>query len=330
MCGISFIFDSANQTVEKDIIGSMVASIRHRGPDAQQFVIKRHAALGHTRLSIVDIEGGSQPMVSSDERFTIIYNGELYNYHALKNQLEEQEVVFHTNSDTEVVLYMYIYYGKSCLSQLRGMFSFAIHDNNSGKLFVARDRLGIKPLYYSWSGDKLIGASEIKAILASGLVEPHLNLDSIANYFKYQFSIAPYTPFKDIYELEPGFLLTIEPGGEPRMEQYWDLDFPEENDYKPLDELEWQNKFRDALDDSVVSHMIGEVPLGAYLSGGIDSATTTYLLNEHYDNEVLSFTIAFTNKANDESELSRSIARHIHVPNTAVEGNRPDDVVEGK
>ncbi|MGD8640228.1 MAG: asparagine synthase (glutamine-hydrolyzing) [Gammaproteobacteria bacterium] len=316
MCGISFIFDSLQPTPTNGAITSMVEAIAHRGPDAHQTARKRHALLGHARLSIVDIKGGHQPMISADKRYTIIYNGELYNYTQLKKQLEKRGVQFRTHSDTEVVLYLYIHLGESCLTRMRGMFSFALHDDETGRLFVARDRLGIKPLYYSWTDNKLIGASEMKAIFASGLVEPELNIASIVNYFKYQFSVAPHTPFENIYELEPGFFMTIEPGGEPVLERYWDLEFPEDDQYESLSEDSWQRRFEGALDDAVVSHMIGEVPLGAYLSGGIDSATTTYLLNKHYQNDVLSFTIAFSNQANDESAISREIANHIKVPNT--------------
>lgn len=325
MCGISFIYSSANEKLDKQSIELMAASIDHRGPDARNCIINRHAALGHTRLSIVDIKGGSQPMASTDNRFTIIYNGELYNYHHLEGDLRKNGYLFNTHSDTEVVLNMYIQYGEQCVGYLRGMFSFAIHDNNTGKLFIARDRMGIKPLYYSWDGEILVGASEMKAIFASRLVEPEFNLHSIANYFKYQFSVAPYTPFKHILELEPGFAMTVEPGGSPRLNQYWDLEFPEDGEYEEREETQWEKLFQDALDDSIISHMIGDVPIGAYLSGGIDSATTTYLLNKHYENEVQSYTIRFTNVANDESEISRGIASHINVPNTEliVDDDRP-------
>ena len=325
MCGISFIFDSNNESLADNPIELMIGCLNHRGPDAQGSITKRHVALGHTRLSIVDIKGGNQPMVSANGRFSIIYNGEIYNYHELKNALEKTGIEFVSDSDTEVVLNSFIQYGKSCVGKFRGMFSFIIHDDETGELFIARDRVGIKPLYYAWEGKLLISASEMKAIFASGFVEPEFNIHSIANYFKYQFSVAPYTPFKNVYELEPGYQMTIRPGGSPQTQQYWVLEFPREYEYEELDESQWEKRFAQELDDSIVSHMIGEVPIGAYLSGGIDSATTTYLLNKHYENEVQSFTIRFTNAANDESEISRSIARHIHVPNTEliVEDERP-------
>ena len=318
MCGICFIYNSSPDALNLSVIESMVASLDHRGPDAQHSRIIGSVGLGHSRLSIVDIKGGSQPMSSNDERYTITYNGELYNFVSLKKELEKKGVVFNTHCDTEVVLNMYIVYGRECVSFLRGMFAFAVHDRETNEMFVARDRLGIKPLFYHWNGDSLIGASEIKAIFASGLIEPKLNLYSIANYFKYQFSVAPHTPFEDIVELQAGHRMMLTPGSEPEIDQYWDLEFPREDEYEDQEEWEWETRFQDALDDAVVSHMIGDVPIGAYLSGGIDSATTTYMLNKHYDNPVQSFTIEFTNKANDESLIAKSIADHIKVPNAAM------------
>jgi len=315
MCGICFFYDTTKDSIDNDSVELMVKCLHHRGPDAHRTLKRRYVALGHTRLSIVDIKGGHQPMLSADDRYAIIYNGEIYNYRALKKQLESKNIRLTTESDTEVVLQMFIEYGPQCVAYLRGMFSFAVHDNKTGELFVARDRLGIKPLFYFWDGSYLIAASEMKAIFASGFVEPELNKNSLVNYFKYQFSIAPFTLFENIFELEPGYSLSIEPNGHLSLNHYWDLEFPEQGDYESLQEQIWVEKFKTALDDSVTSHLIGEVPIGAYLSGGIDSATTTCLLKKHYNNEVQSFTIGFDNKLNDESQVAISIANEINVPN---------------
>jgi len=316
MCGLCFIYGSLSETITSDALQNMVHSLEHRGPDAQHLVIRKHAALGHTRLRIVDIKTGDQPMVSIDGRYAIIYNGEIYNYRELRRSLQNQGVQFTTYSDTEVLLNMYIIYGENCLAYLRGMFSFVVHDNITGQLFMARDRLGIKPLFYHWDGSRLIGASEIKAIFASGLIEPEFNMDSIVNHFKYQFSVAPYTMFKNIFELEPGYTISISPGQNLRIKQYWDLYFPEQGQEESLQEKDWENKFESALDGAVVSHMTGDVSIGAYLSGGIDSATTTYLLNRHSDNQLQTFTIAFTNKSNDESSIAKQIADYFAVANS--------------
>jgi len=318
MCGICFIYNTEKGNADTSHIERMVSSLMHRGPDAQNSVKMQNVGLGHSRLSIVDLAGGAQPMSSTDGRYVISYNGELYNFLELRKELEKKGLVFNTHCDTEVVLNMYITHGKQCASYLRGMFAFAVYDTETGSFFIARDRLGIKPLFYYWNGSSLVGGSEAKSIFASGLVEPRLNLHSIVNYFKYQFSVAPFTPFEEILELEPGHTMFMSPDGEPEIEKYWDLDFPRDDEYEIREEWEWEAKLQDGLDDAVVSHMIGDVPLGAYLSGGIDSATTTYMLNKHYKNPVQSFTIQFTNKANDESEIAKSIADYINVPNAAM------------
>lgn len=316
MCGIAFVFDSEKSAVDPGLVKPMVNAIIHRGPDANNVIARKHAALGHARLSIVDIQGGNQPMLSEDGRYSIIFNGEIYNYASLRKRMESQGIEFNTRSDTEVILQLYMNKGVACLQELRGMFSFAIHDDMEGRLFLARDRLGIKPLFYHWDGVRLTGASEAKAIFASGLVEPAIDIFSLANFFKYQFSVSPNTFFQNIVQLEPGNYLLVTAGGKPEIRQYWDLEFPEHGQYEEKTEEQWCKLFENALDDACISHMIGEVPIGAYLSGGIDSATTTYMLNKHYDNELETFTIRFNNVANDESEISRNIATHLGVLNS--------------
>jgi asparagine synthase (glutamine-hydrolysing) len=221
-----------------------------------------------------------------------------------------------------VVLRLFERDGLAGIGALRGMFAFAVHDQECGALHLVRDRLGIKPLFYHWTGDTLLAASEAKALFASGLVEAKLNANAIRAYFRYQFAISPQTLFEDIVELSPGHTLTLTPGGEPRLNQYWDLDFPQHGEYESLDETFWSERFASALDDAASTHMIGDVPIGSYLSGGIDSATTTYLLNQHREesatSKVKSYTIRFSNPANDESELAKEIADHLHVPNETI------------
>lgn len=320
MCGICFIYRH-NPTQQQQIeaasnaamIERMVNALSHRGPDAQGHLLRGAVALGHTRLSIVDIRGGSQPMLSSDGRFAIVYNGEIYNYQALRAELEQQGVQFQSRSDTEVILNLYIRDGARCLPRLRGMFAFAIHDALSGELFVARDRLGIKPLVYHWDGSTLYGASEVKSLFASGQITPQFNAQSLRNFFTYQFNIAPHTLFTGVVELAPGHTLTLAPGKEPQIDCYWDLRFPREGEYEELSEQQWLGRFDDALQDSVRSHMIGEVPIGSYLSGGVDSATTTYWLQQYAEQHVQAFTIRFSNSANDEYPITSAIAAHIGV-----------------
>lgn len=322
MCGICFIYRHnplQTQQLEPEaannasMIERMVNALSHRGPDAQNHLLRGDVALGHTRLSIVDIRGGAQPMLSSDERFAIVYNGEIYNYQALRKELEQQGALFHSQSDTEVILNLFIRDGARCVPRLRGMFAFAIHDSLTNELFVARDRLGIKPLVYHWDGATLYGASEIKSLFASGQVTPQFNNQSLRNFFTYQFNIAPHTLFADVVELAPGHTMTLVPGEAPQINCYWDLHFPREGEYDDLSEEQWLGEFDSALQDSVRSHMIGEVPIGSYLSGGVDSATTTYWLQQNAEQHVQAFTIRFSNSANDEYPITKGIAAHIGV-----------------
>ncbi len=324
MCGIALIYNTHQQAPEKQRIERMTRSLRHRGPDAQASVVRGPVALGHTRLSIVDVAGGGQPMLSDDGRFAIVFNGEIYNYRALRERLEGQGIPFRSQSDTEVVLQLYRRDGADCVQQLRGMFSFAIHDQTDNTLFIARDRLGIKPLVYHWNGQVLLAASEIKALFASGLLEPQFNPASIRNYFIYQFAINPHTPFVGVMELPAGHHLTLKPGRSLEISQYWDLNFPRENEYESLDEDYWTAQFRAALEDAADSHTIGEVPIGAYLSGGVDSATTTWLLTECYKNPVNTFSVKFQDGELDESPIYRNIAQHLGVANHELVMHNPD------
>ena len=326
MCGISLIYHANGKTAERQKIVRMNQSLLHRGPDANGVMMRQNAALGHTRLSIVDLNTGAQPMATSDDRFAIVFNGEIYNYRELRVDLEQDGIRFHTHTDTEVVLQLFRNQGSACIRRLRGMFSFAIHDAQTGELFVVRDRLGIKPLYYHWDGHTLVAGSEIKAIFSSGLVTPKFNPASIKNYFSYQFSISPHTPFDSIYELPPGHQLTLRSGGSPELRCYWNIEFPTDDEYESLDEDFWTMKFNDALEEAARTHTIGDVPIGSYLSGGIDSSAMTWLLTQQYSQPVQTFSIHFTNPSTDESEIYRKTAEHLGVRNMelVMEDNRPE------
>ena len=322
MCGISLCYHINGKQADERCIKRMVQSLAHRGPDALTHVMRGPVALGHARLSIVDITDGSQPMLSDDGRLALVFNGEIYNYQDLRVQLEKTGAHFKTQSDTEVVLRLFERDGLEGISALRGMFAFAIHDQDSGELHIVRDRLGIKPLFYHWNGKTLLAASEAKALFASGLLKAELNTKAIRAYFRYQFSVCPETLFQNVAELPPGHTLTLLPGNEPRLHQYWDLCFPQDGEYETLDEAIWIKRFTDGLNEAADTHMIGDVPIGSYLSGGIDSATTTYLLNTHKPKtattQVQSYTIKFSNPDNDESVLAKEIADHLGVPNETI------------
>lgn len=324
MCGISLIFHTDNQPVSDHLIMRMNKAIKHRGPDDDGIYRDNGIGLGHVRLSIVDIKGGHQPMHSNDQRYVIIFNGEIYNYQSLSEELKKNGVVFSSNSDTEVVLALYQSLGKNCLDKLRGMFSFVIYDKHARSIFIARDRLGIKPLFYHWDGNTLVAGSEIKALFASTLVEPKLNIASIQSHFKYQFSISPNTLFENIFELPPGYYAEINTDKKFKITRYWDLDFPDKNEYETDDEKYWEDRFVDTLHDSAISHMTGEVPIGTYLSGGIDSSAMAFLLKQHYNKPISSFSIHFDNPNSDESYAYRPVAEHLEIENTelTMEDNR--------
>ncbi len=318
MCGISIIYQSERGPIETSRIVAMNCALTHRGPDANDFLLRPGVALGHTRLSIVDAVGGAQPMQTADRRLAIVFNGEIYNYRALRANLKTRGISLRTQSDTEVVLALYRHHKTNALSMLRGMFAFGVHDAVSGRLFLARDRLGLKPLFYYWDGITLVAASEIKALFASGLIEPALAPASISNYFTYQFSISPNTPFRDVYELPPGCQLQLDVGGTPVITRYWDLEFPRDDEYESRDENYWLPRFAEAMNDATASHTIGDVPIGAYLSGGIDSCTTAALLKDHYPQPLQTFSIGFSNAAYDESNEFRSAATHLGLANSAL------------
>jgi asparagine synthase (glutamine-hydrolysing) len=329
MCGIAVILHHDGSTPALWRAQAMHRAIAHRGPDGAGVLAHSAVTLAHARLSIVDVLHGAQPMQTDDHALAISYNGEVYNYLALKNSLSADGARFSTASDTEVVLSAYRKFGAQTPAQLRGMFAFAIHDRSRKELFLARDRMGIKPLYYYNDKKVFVAASEIKAILASGLVKPELDRASIKNYFTYQFSISPHTAFKNIFELPPAHTLTISPGRAPRLERYWDVAFPQSNEYESKDEAYWSKAFYEGLQDATTSHAIGEVPISAYLSGGIDSCTVTRLLAD-IQTPVQTFSIGFDNAAYDESTQYRAIANHIGVPNTELRLNdaRPQGYLE--
>ena len=333
MCGIAIILYHHGGTPEAWRVRAMQQALAHRGPDATGALLRAPVALGHARLSIVDIGGGTQPMQTTDSQLAITYNGEIYNFRTLRESLSARGASFRTQSDTEVVLNAYREFGAKSVAKLRGMFAFAIHDRISGELFLARDRMGIKPLYYYNDDRVFVAASEIKALFASGLVGAELDRASVKNYFTYQFSIAPHTPFRQVYELPPAHTLRISAGRAPCLERYWDVDFPLAGDYESTEESYWAPRFADALQDAVASHTTGDVEIGSYLSGGIDSCSVTRLLAD-IQPRVQTFSIGFDNTDYDESPQYRAIAQSLGVANAELrlEDTRPqgylDDLVQ--
>ena len=306
MCGIAgFIDTQRNKENALHLIDRMCQVIRHRGPDDQGVWADEGAALGMRRLAIIDVAGGQQPIFNEDGSILVVFNGEIYNYRQLRQQLEECGHHFQTTSDTETIVHAYEEYGDDCVLHLRGMFTFAIWDTKRQRLLAARDRFGKKPLNYYWDGQRLIFGSEIKSILEAGVprIINHVALDE---YLTYLYVPAPHTLFQDIYKVPAAHLLIYE-DGHIRTKRYWELPFTATcHD----DEATAIERTRALLQEAVRIRLMSEVPLGAFLSGGIDSSTVVGLMSQMMSQPVKTFSIGF--EEDDFSELTpaRQIARH--------------------
>ena len=291
MCGILGILSSNPQHFT--YANEQLKCIIHRGPDEQGVWSSTPVLLGNCRLSIIDLAGGSQPMFNEDKSCCIVYNGEVYNFQDLRSQLQSKGHTFRTESDTEVVLHAYEEWGTECLKRFNGMFAFGIWDGRKGELFVARDRIGEKPLYYYWDGNRLIFASEIKAIVADPSVPRTINPRGLVNFLKYGHAVAPDTMYRNIHKLLPGNYLLAK-GAKIRTEEYWDVgDEPQVADDVTLTESEYSSRICSLLEDSVRRRMVADVPVGAFLSGGIDSSAIVALMKRHATGRVKTFSLGF-------------------------------------
>ena len=312
MCGIAGFIDlwesghSRSAEERASILDSMCRIITHRGPDDQGILLQPGVALGMRRLSIIDLAGGHQPISGEDGSVTIVFNGEIYNFLELKRDLETRGHTFKTHSDTEAIVHSYEESGASGLKTLRGMFAFAIWDENTRSLFIARDRAGKKPLYYTTtSRGVFVFGSELKSVLRHPDVERDIDPEALDAYFTLGYVPDPLSIFRNIHKLPPGHYLTIAQGG-TTLKQYWDFDFhhsPVRSEADTIDEL------RALLDESVRLRLISDVPLGAFLSGGIDSSTVVGLMARHSSQPVKSFSIGFHEDSFDELKYARLTAK---------------------
>ena len=283
--------------------------LQHRGPDDAGMEVLGNVGLGHRRLSIIDLQTGHQPMANRERSVWITYNGELYNFLELRAELEAQGCRFTTQSDTEVLLRAYETYGEDCVQHLHGMFAFAIWDKRHAKLFMARDRLGIKPLYYANTGDELLFASEIKAILAAGPIRADLNRDILPEYLASRFVAGPETFFRGIYKLLPGRTLSWSATEGLREQRYWQP--PTETDDTPLEFEDAAHEVRRRLEDAIRCHLVSDVPVGLFLSGGIDSSGIAALMAPMLDEPIRSFSVGFEERGYSELAYARLAARAI-------------------
>ena len=305
MCGICGILNTDGQPGAEAVLRSMTAAIAHRGPDGEGFHLRGPVGLGHRRLAIIDPECGAQPMGNEDGEVWITYNGEIYNFQEIRAELETRGDVFRTRSDTEMVVHAYEEWGTDCLKRFRGMFAFAIADHRRRELFLARDPLGIKPLFYFFEKNTFAFASELQALRALPGVEWEIDLQAIDHYLYLQYIPAPRTVFRHGHKLRPGHFLTVPFSGPPAApERYWRLRFQPvaRREADLLDELD------QVLRRSVEMHLVADVPFGAFLSGGIDSSAVVGYMAQSLERPVKTFSIGFEDSALNELPYARQAA----------------------
>ncbi len=323
MCGIAGYFQPNHESdPDQDLIVRMVSMIRHRGPDEFGAFLDRKCVLGHARLSIIDLSTGQQPLCNEDETVWIAFNGEIFNYIELRPLLEREGHRFRTASDTEVIVHAYEQWGTDCVKHFNGQFAFAIYDSRRQSLFLSRDRMGKRPLFYTEHQGRFLFASEIKALFCAPGIERKLDLQGLDQIFTWWTTAPPRTAFAGIHELEAGTSLEISARGKSH-ERYWAMEFPESYDEKRSADS-WAEELHSLLIDSVRLRLRADVPVGAYLSGGLDSSAIAALVREFTTNRLESFSIAFGDAAFDESEFQKQMAAQLGTNHHSVQCNYHD------
>jgi asparagine synthase (glutamine-hydrolysing) len=312
MCGIAGIVDLKSRAVDASLVKRMCDRLGHRGPDAEGFATLQPAVLGQRRLSIIDLAHGKQPMGNEDGTVWVTFNGEIYNFQELREELKEQGHRFQTESDTEVIVHAYEEYGDECVSRFRGMFAFAIWDSKRRTLFLARDRVGKKPLFYTEVDGQFAFASELQGLLAHPAVSKELDPSALDDYLTYGYVPAPKSIFQNIFKLPPACSLTLtlpaDAARSPKrqIQRYWRLEYTPK---QRMDEAEALDGLLNVLDEAVRLRMIADVPLGALLSGGIDSSLVVALMSAHSSQPIKTFSIGFDDKAFNELPYARLVAQ---------------------
>src|SRR5579859_773363 len=305
MCGIAGIVKARPGIVEAATVHSMCQTIIHRGPDDEGIYAKGGVGLGMRRLSIIDLSGGHQPVHNEDKNVWVVFNGEIYNFPDLRKELERSGHCFYTNSDTEVIVHLYEEYGSNCVKRLRGMFALAVYDERRERLLLARDRLGKKPLHYAFDGSRLLFGSEIKALLAAAPELADIDQQALLQYFSFGYIPDPATAFRRIRKLPPGYLLEFS-DGRVSVHQYWEL--PAYGTAQSQAEEGFLEEMEHHLAEAVRIRLISDVPLGALLSGGVDSSTVVALMARASSKPVRTFTIGFSELDFNEAHAARTVA----------------------
>jgi asparagine synthase (glutamine-hydrolysing) len=310
MCGIAGVVKAdRNARADEGILRRMCAAMVHRGPDDEGFYLQGRVGLGMRRLSIIDVAAGHQPISNEDGTIWIVFNGEIYNHAALREQLIARGHRYTTHCDTETIVHLYEEYGRDCVQHLRGMFAFAIWDSRKRSLFIARDRLGIKPLYYQATPDTFLFGSEIKVILAHPGVRAEFHRAGLPEYLAFGYLSGEETFYQGIRKLMPGHTLELDEQGTLKIRPYWDLR-PSEDDAS-RSESDYVSTYRDMLEEAVNIHLMSDVPLGVFLSGGVDSSAVAALMTKIRKEPVETFSVGYAEHAYSELPYARTVAKHI-------------------
>ncbi len=314
MCGITGIVALAGAAPpDLQVLDRMCASIEHRGPDDRATQVWDGVGLGMQRLSIIDVKGGNQPLFNEDRTVSTVYNGEIYNFRELRAELEAAGHTFATAADTEVIVHGWEEWGADFAARLNGMFAIALHDRKNAKFVLVRDRLGVKPLYYAFTGSHLVFGSEIKALLESGLIDRRLNTDAVGQFLAWEYVPAPATLFEGVLKLEPGALIEVDLGAAtvPQPRVWWDVPpvADEDRSQAPQTEQEWADAIDAQVRESVQRQLVSDVPLGAFLSGGVDSS----LMVAGMGAAAQTFSIGFDDPSYNELAWARKVADHLGV-----------------
>ncbi len=320
MCGIAGIYNynSFSEPSHELTVKRMLSVIRHRGPDETGLYLGNNIGLGSVRLSIVDLSTGQQPISDESGNYWIVYNGEVFNYPELRSDLEKKGIKFKTHSDTEIVVQMYAMYGADCLKYFNGQFAFSIWDKNKQELFLARDRVGIRPLFYWAKNETFAFCSEIKGLFTLNQVPRAIRPESLAQVFTFWTTLTPNTPFEEVYELPPAHYMLVK-SGKIQIERYWSMEFNQRQIHDSRSISDTVAEFDDLFRDAIRIRLRADVQVGAYLSGGLDSSLTTAYIHEIDPGILNTFSIGFKDKAFDETSYQNEVSARFNTNHTAFE-----------
>jgi asparagine synthase (glutamine-hydrolysing) len=322
MCGIVGLYGaSAAARPRREEIEAMMATLRHRGPDGRGLHLEGAIAFGHTRLSIIDVEGGAQPLSNEDGTVWVVFNGEIFNHVELRQALIRQGHRFQTRSDTEVLVHLYEEHGDAFVEHLNGQFAFGLWDGRRQRLLLARDRVGIRPLFYAWHRGQLAFASEVKALFTLPGITRRLDPAALASIFSYWSTLPPASVFEGVAELPPGHRMVIE-GDRLDLQRWWDWSFSGRRSLDAVSEERCAEELRDLLVDAVRLQLRADVPVGAYLSGGLDSSIVTSIVARRSETPLRTFSLTFEDAALDEGAHQRELVRHLHTTHSSVLATR--------